>query len=249
MIAGLPMYDRPELAEAHRRYWQEIRRAFSDRGIATPQNLTRDISAWDLWQRPDLVLSQTCGMPYRSVLHGRVTLIATPEYDLPCPAGHYFSILVTRRDDPRRAPAAFDGARLAFNDDCSQSGWAAPLDWAAKAGIKFGGFLDTGAHINSAHAVANGQADIAAIDAVTWELLKRYDPVAKALSELDATQPTPALPYISALGGDEAAMASALKEAVASISAADRQTLCLRDFARIEADSYLAVATPARLND
>ena len=45
MIAGLPMYDRPELFEAHNKFWQLVRREI-DR---FPKILSRYFSPWNLW--------------------------------------------------------------------------------------------------------------------------------------------------------------------------------------------------------
>ncbi len=118
MIASLPMYDRPETAAANNRLWSLIRQALGDYGIAAPQELTRGADVGQTWMRPDLTLSQTCGLPYRTALHGHVTLVATPSYALPCDPGHYFSVMVAHRANPR---AGFDDATLAYNDGRSQS--------------------------------------------------------------------------------------------------------------------------------
>ena len=159
MIASLPMYDRPETAGANDRFWRAIASALRDRGVAAPAALDRKRDLWDTWLSPDLVLSQTCGFPYRARLHGKVTLVATPVLDLPgVPPGHYYSALVARRGGARRAFADFDGAALAYNDPMSQSGWAAPEAHARAAGIAFGRFLETGSHRASARAVAERSA-------------------------------------------------------------------------------------------
>jgi hypothetical protein len=68
VIAALPMYDRPETRAATDRFWELTRDALSLRGIDAPEALTRDRDPWDIWQAPDLVLAQTCGLPYRSGL-------------------------------------------------------------------------------------------------------------------------------------------------------------------------------------
>ena len=77
MIASLMMYARPELEAPHARYWQAIRAALAARGIAAPAALSNDAPEFEVWEDPALVLSQTCGMPYRTRLHGRVTLVGT----------------------------------------------------------------------------------------------------------------------------------------------------------------------------
>jgi hypothetical protein len=176
MIASLPMYDRPETAGANDRLWAGVARALAARGIAAPAALDRTTGMWEAWLSPDLLLSQTCGLPYRTRLHGQVALVATPVYDLPgTPPGHYHSVLVARRDDARRRFADFDGATLAYNDADSQSGWAAPMGRGGRSRDRLRRTLATGAHRASARAVAEGTADIAAIDALTWRMIRRWD--------------------------------------------------------------------------
>lgn len=245
MIASLPMYDRPETAGANDRFWRAIAAALRDRGIDAPAALDRKRDLWETWLSPDLLLSQTCGFPYRARLHGKVALVATPVLDLPgAPPGHYYSVLVARRGDPRRDLSDFDGATLAYNDPLSQSGWAAPAAHARAAGIAFGRVLETGAHRASARAVAEGRADIAAIDALTWRTIRRWDDFARDLAEIGRTAPTPALPWITAIGHDPAPIAAAIGEAIARLSPVDRDTLGIEGALRIGPEAYLAVPTP-----
>lgn len=245
MIASLGMYDRPETAAANDRLWAMVRDGLRARGIAAPDGLTRGEGAyWAAWQAPDLVLSQTCGLPYRARLHGKVTLVATPDHGLPgCPPGHYRSVIVVRADDPRGV-SDLNGARLAFNEGLSQSGWAAACDFAAGHGLTLTPEPATGSHRASARMVAEGRADLAAIDAVTFALLSRWEPWVAGLRVLAETPPRPALPYISAPGADAAAIAAALSDAVGGLCAADRDLLCLRGILRLPAEAYVAIPLP-----
>lgn len=247
MIASLGMYDRPETAAANDRLWGNIRDGLRAECINAPETLTRgDHAYWDTWQSPDLVFSQTCGFPFRAKLHDHVTLIGTPDYGLPgCPPGHYNSVFVARHDDPRTTLAEFSGAPFAYNEDLSQSGWAAPQNHASAHGLHFLPTMQTGGHRLSALAVADGRADLAAIDALTWELLTQYEPFAANLKEFARTEPpTPVLPYITAKGADAALYFRVTAAAIARLNAADRATLHLRGLVRIPAESYLAVPTP-----
>ena len=241
MIASLPMYDRPETAAANDRLWQGVRERLGQ----GPEHLTRGGDLWAQWQSPDLILSQTCGLPYRARLHGRVNLVATPVCALPdCPDGHYCSVFVARADDPRADVRDFAGAVLAYNEPLSQSGWAAPQAFAAAHGLAFGPTLRTGAHALSARAVAEGRADIAALDALTWRMIARHDGFARDLRVIGRTDPTPALPYITAAGRDPAPIRAALSDALAALSARDRDTLGLRGMTRLSEESYLALPIP-----
>ena len=245
MIASFGMYDRAETAAANDRLWAGVRDGLRARGHAAPDHLTRgEMAYWPAWESPDLVLSQTCGFPYRARLHGRVTLVATPDYGLPdCPPGHYASVFVARADDARLLPE-FRDARFAYNEALSQSGWAAPQNHAATMGFHFAPSLATGGHRLSALAVAEGRADIAALDALTWAMLSRWEPFTAALREVARTAPTPALPFIAAKGADAAATHAALTEAVAALSPSDRDVLHLRGIVRLSPQRYLAIPTP-----
>ncbi len=242
MIASLPMYDRDETAQANDRFWQGIRTKLG----YGPKALTRDCDAASDWLNPDLLLSQTCGYPYRAGLHGKVSLVGTPDYGLPdCPPGYYYSVMVVRADDPRNDLPAFADAPMAYNSASSQSGWAAPQNHAAGMGFCFSNTVATGGHHASARAVAEGRADIAAIDGLTWELLARYDDFAKGLRIVDRTNPTPTLPYITALRRDADAIYTAISRAIEGLSPQDRDVLHLKGLVAIPAGDYLSVPNPA----
>ena len=242
MIASLPMYDWPEVRAATDHYWQAIRSALGH----GPADLTRDFDDhMTHWQRPDLLLSQTCGMPYRTRLHGHVALVGTPDFGLPgCAPGQYCSVLVVNAQDDRAQLSDFAGDIFAYNEGGSQSGWAAPATHAAGRGLRLTRLLATGSHRASLRAVAEGRAAMAAIDAVTWELALRHDPACARLRVLERTAPTPGLPYITARGTDAAPLAAAVTAAIDSLDTGTRAALMLRGLVQIPASAYLSVTTP-----
>ena len=99
-------------------------------------------------------------------------------------------------------------------------------------------------HRNSAQTIAEGRADIAALDAVSWRLIQRYDAFADRLRVLDSTGATPGLPYIAAAGADRAATFAALRDAIAQLTPEDADTLGLRGLVDIPKAAYLAVPSP-----
>ena len=246
MIAALPMYDRPETAAANDRLWAGIRDRLRAEGLAAPESLTRGADdLWPQWTAPGLVLSQTCGYPFRAGLHSRVTLVGTPDYGVEgCKPGWYRSVLVARAGDPRDRIEQFDGAHLAYNDEMSQSGWAAPQTHAAQIGIRLRPALRTGGHRLSARAVAEKRADIAALDAVTWRLLHRFEPFTRDLRVVGWTDPTPGLPLIAARTADAGILFDVVAESIADMPASDRDVTGLRRLVRIPAAAYLSVPTP-----
>ena len=240
MITALGMYDPPALRAANDRYWQAIR----DHLGHGPTALTRDRDMWHIWMSPDLLLSQTCGYPYRAHLHGKVQLVGTPDFGLPdTPPGHYYSVFLARTDHPAKTLEDFAGSVFAFNEPLSQSGWAAPMIHATGR-VTFSRYLQTGAHAASAAAVSEGHADLTAIDAVTWNILLAHDPIAQNLQVVEQTAPTPGLPYITAPGRDAVALAQATRAAIAGLSDGERSLLHLRDLISIPAEDYLSVPTP-----
>ncbi|TNF63556.1 MAG: hypothetical protein EP307_04840 [Rhodobacteraceae bacterium] len=242
MIASLGMYDLGPLQAANDRFWDLIRRNLGH----GPARLTRDRDLWEIWQDDALLLAQTCGLPYRARLKDRVKLVGTPDHGLPgCAPGHYNSVMVARAEDVRSDLAAFDGAPFALNEALSQSGWAAPHAHMSARGLRIGPRLATGAHAASALAVAEGRADLAAIDALTWVLLEEHRPdLTGALRVIERTAPTPALPYVTGPAGDPAALAQAIAAAIAGLDPATRDALHLRGLVAIPKAAYLAQPIP-----
>ncbi|MBA3912083.1 MAG: hypothetical protein C0524_19930 [Rhodobacter sp.] len=246
MIASLAMYDFGPAQAANDRLWALIRDGLRARGVAAPDRLTRGEAAyWDAWTAPDLVLSQTCGYPFRARLQGRVTYVGTPDYGVEgALPGFYRSVFVARADDRRRTLAAFHGAGFAYNEALSQSGWAAPQIHAAEAGLRLTPVVQTGSHRLSARAVADGRADIAALDAVTHALMQGADPLASRLRVVEATAPTPGLPLITAIDRDPEPIFAAVDQAIAALTPEDRATLRLKGLVRIPTALYLSVPNP-----
>jgi ABC-type phosphate/phosphonate transport system substrate-binding protein len=246
MIASLGMYDFGPAQAANDWLWALTRDALRAAGHAAPDALTRGEAAyWPAWESPDLTLSQTCGYPFRARLHDKVTLVGTPDYGLEgCPPGHYRSVFVARKDDPRQTLVDFANAPMAFNEDLSQSGWAAPTTHLLGLGLTPRPTLRSGGHRLSAQAVAEGRADYAAVDALTWAMLQGLDPAADALKVIATTTPTPALPYIAAPTANGLALFAALQQAIAALTPEDRTTLHLQGIVAIPANAYLAVPTP-----
>ncbi|MGH1576002.1 phosphate/phosphite/phosphonate ABC transporter substrate-binding protein [Planktotalea sp.] len=245
MIASLIMYERAELQSAHARYWQLIHRHLENAGISSPKTLSQSADATAVWLHPELALSQTCGMPYRNDLREKVTLVGTPDFDLAnCPAGYYRSAFVVRAEDPRKTISDFESARFAYNQLGSQSGYAAAFQHTKPRGFWFNERLETKGHLLSAQAVAQGRADIAALDGVTWRNLVKYDDFARDLRVLEWTAPTPGLPYITSQKNDADAVFGAVKAAIAELSAEDSALLGIKDIVRIPKEDYFSVPNP-----
>ena len=210
------------------RFWSVLRDAMRREGLA---EVPRDL-AWpeDLdihWRDPDLLLSQTCGYPFATVLKSEVQLVGTPRYEAEgCEGPRYSSFVVVRAGDPAQSLADLRGHRAAINMIGSHSGWnvlravVAPL---ARAGRFFTSILETGSHHDSMRAVVSGEADVAAIDCVTFALARRNRSELTAPLRILARSPTaPGLPFITSRytsADDLARLRAALTSACASDAA------------------------------
>ncbi|HUL05457.1 MAG TPA: PhnD/SsuA/transferrin family substrate-binding protein [Candidatus Acidoferrum sp.] len=207
-VASLPMYDLPELRAATDAWWQGLAHAFRREGIAdVPDSLDGRTSYQEIWSRPDLLFSQTCGYPLMRALAGRVTLVATPCYRAEgCDGPNYCSVVVVATDSTARTIADLRDTRCAVNGLDSQSGYNALRALVAphaERGRFFGSVAVTGGHRASIARVATGEADIAAVDCVSYALLARHRPQAlTGVRVLCRTAPAPSLPYITRVGAD-----------------------------------------------
>jgi ABC-type phosphate/phosphonate transport system substrate-binding protein len=192
------MYDLPEIRWATDALWSAVAARLSAAGIAAAPALDRDMGVPELWTAPALLLSQTCGNPYVRHYRDRLRLVATPCYSAPgCDGPRYCSLLVVRQDAPGAGLADFRGAVCAVNEWGSLSGWVALAAALPEPGF-FRAALITGAHADSMAAVTAGEADIAAIDCVTYALLQRHRPGATAgLRVIGRTAPAPGLPFVT----------------------------------------------------
>jgi len=243
LVVAFPMYQRPELGPAFDALWSTTRDLLRTEGVVAPDVLTvTDEDLLSFWKRPDLLLSQTCGFPFRHFLKDCVTLVGSPDFGLEgCPAGYYRSVLIVHHDDPRRNLCEFQGATLVCNDVHSQSGYTAPLVAARRVGLNFGRVITSGAHIASARMVARSSADIAAIDAVTWRHITRFDVWSNSLRVLGWTEPTPGLPFITAFAPLAPTLGRCLARAIESMPRLLRDQLTLQGLVRLDARHYLSV--------
>lgn len=151
------MYWRAENAHLWRAFWQLVQSHALGDGLRLPALTPPEElpERWaDHWLSPDLALSMTCSLPFRTALRGRVRYVGTLGFGLKAPGGHYFSRIVGSKETfdayqrlnhaasltaytsenngiplnhksiARPKRSVLDTPRLAFNAPDSQSGWA-----------------------------------------------------------------------------------------------------------------------------
>jgi ABC-type phosphate/phosphonate transport system substrate-binding protein len=240
-IAAMPMYDYPELAAAHDAFWECFVRHFVATGLsegATPPRLTRGVGKFDIWRHPRLLLGQGCEYPLAKSFADNVRLVASPCYTAPgCSGPTYRSAIVVRCDDAAQDLIDLRDRRCTINESNSNSGMnllraaIAPL----AGGMRFfESVVVSGAHRQSARWVAGGEADVAALDCVSWAHIQRVDPaIASKLRVLCWTASSPSLPFITTHSAGASllqGLRSALKATMTDPSIRDaRETLFLED--------------------
>ena len=181
VVASLPMYDLPELHAANDALWSAIAERLRAAGLyRAPATLARGEQGEASWIEPDLLLTQTCGYPLALGLRGQTRVVATPGYRARgCHGAFHRSVFLVRTGDAAMNLADMRGATLALNAPDSNTGMnllrveVAPL---AQGAPFFAGVVNTGSHARSVAAVAEGVADLAAVDCVTWAHLERFAP-------------------------------------------------------------------------
>jgi ABC-type phosphate/phosphonate transport system substrate-binding protein len=246
-IASLAMYrDPPAIAAATRAFWGWIAAALRTSGLGdVPERLDETTAHDAAWRSPRLLLAQTCGYPLVTRLRDTVRLVATPAYDHHgCHGAMNGSFLVVRADAAASTLAEWRGTVAAINDPASNSGMnllrhaIAPH---AIGGRFFGRVIETGSHMASIAMVAQGRADIAAIDCVTYGNLARFAPeTVSGVRVLAETAKTPGLPFITRADASDAEVA-ALKDALRAF-AQDPETAPLRETLGLSGFEFLALS-------
>jgi ABC-type phosphate/phosphonate transport system substrate-binding protein len=170
-----------------------------------------------VWLHPQLLFAQTCWGPMELGLSRHVHVIGQPSYDgFEGGQGElYSSAILMRRDEGRaHASAPAEGCavipldllrsqRFAFNSPDSMSGIIAlsrDLEALGTTINLFSGRVETVGHRDSIVAIAEGRADVCAIDCRSWAMALRFEPAAKDVQVVGWTKRRKGLPYIAAAG-------------------------------------------------
>jgi ABC-type phosphate/phosphonate transport system substrate-binding protein len=170
-----------------------------------------DFSA--LWLHPKLLFAQTCWGPMEQGLSEHVAVVGQPSYDgIEGGQGENYSsaILMSRTTEQNvRVPQdgtplipldLVRGGRLAYNGPDSMSGIVAltrDLQAMGESIEIFRERIETGSHRASIVAVAEGSADVCAIDCRSWMLARRHEPRAADMRVVGWTALRKGLPYVA----------------------------------------------------
>lgn len=113
----------------------------------------------------------------------------------------YFSDVVVRADSPYRSFAELRGARWAYNEPGSHSGYNVTLSALARLGANSGFFssaIQSGAHQRSLEMILAGSIEASAIDSTVLELVLIANPtLASQIRIIDTLGPSPIPPWVT----------------------------------------------------
>jgi len=200
--------------------------------------LPDELDFHQLWLSPALLFGQTCWGPMELGLARHVQVIAQPNYDA-FEGGQgelYSSALVMSADGGPPVASPTDGKalipidllrgkRFTFNNPDSMSGLIGltrDLEAMGESLDIFASRSESGGHRSSIVAVAEGRADVAAIDCESWALAQRFEPAARGVKVVGWTARRKGLPYISARTTPEKII-GAMRDAVAAVESGSQQ--------------------------
>lgn len=220
--AALPMYDLPELRAETDALWHSIVAGLQARGADPLVDFLRPTTDEEtdvVLRHPRLLLSQTCWGPISCGVAPDLHILAQPDFSshLGGIGPLYRSAIIATGRGPSLTPPksgkasipldAIVGKRLAFNDRVSLSGYLGiTADVTAETGERkafYSKGVHSGGHRHSVAMVASGEADIAAIDCKTWDLVQGFDDAAKQVRVIGWTQARKGLPYVCSPTIDE----------------------------------------------
>lgn len=237
MVASLAMYPFEPFRDATNSLWCAIRQHLG----WGPSALEWEVMTPVVWRHPSLLLAQTCGWPLVTRLADEVAVVGTFDHDVPgAGGGRYQSALVSPHpvtlDELRARPDVV----AAVNATDSLSGWISLQNaWGGRPPS----IILSGSHMESVRALAEGRADVASVDSVTWALISSLEPqLVSGLSVVGSGPLVPCLPVVVPLRYESHVdvLRAAFTAAVADPAAADAcAALRIRGFVPFELADYL----------
>lgn len=224
-----------ELEQAWQQLFEHFSRLLDSNG--DPEISLRFDSDQSLLRDPALLFGHTCGYPLMTRLKNRVSPFCVPVFDVPGTDGkRYSSQFIVGARSGIASLEECRGRVAAMNAPDSNSGmnvFRYAISRLHSRGPFFSGVITTGGHLHSLEAVANQQADIAAIDCVSYQLIADHWPdLAKRVRSIGLSIKTCGLPLVAPNlhCKDAATWTARLNQALAQVSESARRRLHLAGF-------------------
>jgi len=195
--ASLPWYNFASTRPTLDRVWREVRAQLTGDGYSDlPQQLDHKRTFRELAAGGNFLLSQCCGLDLLQPYSDEIVPVGAPVITtLDASNGYYYSYIVTRTGAD--FTDLLEPLRVVINDPASHSGSTAIKVWLATNHGGACAFETTGSHARSVHALQSAKADVAAIDAFSWQFLDTH-----GLQVLARSAAAPAPPFVTGKHSD-----------------------------------------------
>ncbi len=256
VFACLPWYDLSELRRSNDALWTRIAAELATAGVpGVPRTLDRVLHYEDQWDSGELLLGQACGYDVAIAYAHQLQLVATPCYAIEgCEGASYRSLVVVPADATADSIESLRGARCVINTPTSHSGMNVLRSLVApfsENGRFFASAIVSGAHETSLALLRANEADVAAIDCITYGLIRAVRPeLLDGTRVIHRTVAVPAPPYVTSTSTPPAVVA-ALRTAIGH-AIADRTIsapLALESIETLSLSDYDAIVELERQAD
>lgn len=244
ITCGMYAFSKP-LRTAWQALFDEFLKAYKQEEII--HHTIRYDSDFSVLRDPTLLIGHTCGYPLMRFLRDELVPICVPVFDLPgCQGRYYSSHIIVPTESNISSLTDCKGLVAAINGRDSNSGMnvfrhaIALLDTGNPF---FAEIHESGSHYQSVVDVANNRAQVAAIDCVSYGLIKdQWPDLVKKVRSIGFTEQTCGLPFVvPATTGDlvdPEAIIEALNTSLSHLNESDRSQLHLIGFEAVQLKDY-----------
>lgn len=180
---SLPMYDFPEVHESTGLIVSAIvdaLRALGEDVQMGEPNSADHAELMRYWKSDNILLSQSCGLPFIEDLHQFVEVLGTPTWaGISDERGWYRTVIVMPETLPAMSIVELEGMQPVISNPQSLSGWCSlgcALADVTNSATFVKPYIAAGRHTGSLQMLQDGKADFASIDPGTFQLLQRHQP-------------------------------------------------------------------------
>jgi phosphonate transport system substrate-binding protein len=208
--------------ETTRTYYEELLSHIADRmgkrAVFSQRRTYAEVN--DLVRKKEVDFAFVCAGPYtQGKKEFGMELLAVPVSNNKTV---YHSYIIVGSSSPLKSFNDLKGKKFAFTDPQSNTGALVPTYMLAKMGETpqtfFKEYFYSHSHDNSIKAVAEGQADGAAVDSLIWEFMNKIDPALTSRTRIVEKSPPYGIPPIVVHPGLDAATKKQLKEILLTLN-------------------------------
>jgi len=181
---------------------------FLGKRLGIPTQFVGDIPWQDrekLLDKGEIHMGWLCGLPYVWKIDrdpACLELVAAPVMDSPRYRDRpiYYSDVIVRKKAPFKTFTDLEGAKWAYNEPASHSGYNLTRYMLAKKGHVgnfFGQIVEAGSHLRALEMVQNGEIGATAVDSTVLDVERSVRPVlSEELRVLESWGPSPMPPWV-----------------------------------------------------